>query len=213
MFSRRAYSPTEVNPGLAVFLSPASLREQMMDYTHRAAFLPPTGLSEHYFLVLARCGDLAAIVPLTSHPSGAGWKRIEGKRGHPGWVDEQTHYHPSQLWPITVEAVIAAARAAGDLTELGCRNIVIGKELDAVIEAMITWRDRQPRRVDSGPSAGDGAADANGLLPCKSGPSAFDQLLWRLFWAQYPSGEIWRELRHSSVYLRKQRIRRVTGKG
>ncbi len=212
MFSRRTYSIAEIKPGLAVFLTSAELREQTVATWPDSAFLPSTHLDKHYFLVLDRVGELAAITPLTSHPDEGGWKRIVGKYGHPGWVGEPTYYHPSQLWPVPVAAVVAAARAAGDLSVLGWRNVVVGEELEAVIRETILWRERHYRRGERPPA--DGSADNAliRLLPRKLDARDIDRLLWRQFWSQYRNGEIWRELRLSSVFLPSQRVRRITGK-
>jgi len=187
MFLKRTYSPTEIQCGLAVFLGPVELRDHMERIGTSDVIFPSTGLDKHYFLVLARDGDTVAITPLMSHPNGPGWVRLEGKLGHPGWVDPATFYHPSQIWPATVDAVIAAARAAADLTWPGDRNRVVGHGLNEVLAAFRRARDGDPN----------------------PGSLAFS---WRAFWARYRTGEIWEELRMSSVVFGPRRVRFVTGR-
>src|SRR5687767_11019986 len=103
MFSRRAYSTSEIRPGLALFVSPSELRQAVTEGAGNSAFLPLAGLDNHYVLVLDVMKDWAAVTPLTSHPNSGAWKMIGGKRGHPGWVVTPTYFDPSQLWPVPVE--------------------------------------------------------------------------------------------------------------
>lgn len=193
MISTRTYLPAEIQRGLAVFLSPNQLIESMKQMAPATFYLPPTGLDKHYFLVLARDGETAAITPLTSHPNGVGWVPVSstGKTGHEGWVKPSTFYHPSQVWPVPVMAVIAAARTGGDLTWRDTRNRVLGKEIE-VIEAAFK-RERSDAEL---------VRDVSGC----------DRMPWRLYWARYRSGEIWAELRLSSVVFKAGRIRFSTGR-
>ena len=190
MFLRRAYAPTEIKPGLAVFLSPTVLAATIAMEVGVDSLRHWMGLESHYFLVLQREGSRVAITPLTSHPCGAGWLTVEDKRGHGSWVTTPTFFHPSQVIPVSVDALVAAAAAAGDLTYPASRNLVAGKGLQDVIERITKWGGRPGS--DGGFLGGD--------------------RLWRWFWDRYRTGEIWTDLRMSSVVFGPRRVRFETGR-
>jgi hypothetical protein len=188
---------------MAMFLSPVELREQMKKEIKDSSELQPIGFDNHYFLVLERQGGSLAVTPLTSHPTGDGWAAVEGKRGHPGWTDRSTYFNTREPWPITVDAAIAAARVGGDLSGRLSRNFVTGKELDRIVGSMIRWQQAR---------SSWGGIRSLGLLPQNLDHVWIERAWWQMFWARYRTGEIWRELRLSSVFFRPPRVRFVTGR-
>lgn len=193
MFSTRTYADSEINAGIAPFLEPAELRREIEEDGGQFASLPVFGLGCHYFLAVARTGNIVWLTPLTSNRNGPGWLPVTGKVGHPDWVEKPTYFHPKQLLPVPVSAVIRAARAGNDLTHRGERNRVSSLGLNAVIEAV-------------------GSARQRGAFNAELDPSEVTSILWEQFWSQYRAGEIWKELRLSSTFLPPNRVRLLTGK-
>jgi hypothetical protein len=190
MFVRRTYSPAEIRPGLAVFLSPTLLAAKIAAEVGIDPFGHWMGLESHYFLVLEREGGRVAVTPLTSHPCSPGWVPVTDKRGHHGWVNTPTFFHPSQVIPVSIDALVAAAHAGGDLTYPASRNLFAGKGLQDVVERI----SQQGGRPGSATSFLD------------------SDRLWRCFWNRYRTGEIWNDLRMSSVVLGPRRVRFETGR-
>ena len=115
-----AYLAKEIAPGLVLHLDPDTLLEHEATVTGR----PECRVQgRHSFLCVEVTGDDSQWCPLFSRP---GPNRVElprsGRRGHRAWVEGTSHLHPSQVWTVSTDAVVAAAKNGGDKSTPRQRN-------------------------------------------------------------------------------------------
>ena len=189
MYRRRNYSRNDVRPGLALFVDPTALNGGMpgADGGPTHVRLPVT--DPHYVLVVSVEGELAAITILSSLPRDTGWVPVLGKKGNGSWIANLTYFHPGQVWTVAIEALLAAARTR-DVSPASDPNKVTQLGLDDVLDKITAWHGRHWR--------------VPGLLSAET--------FWRLYWTRYRPGEIWNELRMSSVVFASRRVRFETGR-
>ena len=90
---------------------------------------------------------------------------------------------------MAIEALLAAARTR-DVSPASDPNKVTQLGLDDVLDKITAWHGPHWR--------------VPGLLSAET--------FWRRYWTGYPTGEIWNELRMSSVVIASRRVRFETGR-
>lgn len=78
---------------------------------------------DHFFLCLEADDLIGCWLPMYSKDA---LQRVtistSGRTGHTKWVNGTFHYHPAQVWRAPHTAVVAAAKAARDMSRAGSRN-------------------------------------------------------------------------------------------
>lgn len=110
----------EIGRELVLFLDPDVLEAAGATYTCSKPFRVVGG---HYFLCIYADEEDGRWLPLYS-AMGQGRKPLsmDGREGHPHWVEHPAHWHHRQVWWIKHSAVPAAADAAGDWSTAARRN-------------------------------------------------------------------------------------------
>jgi hypothetical protein len=148
----------EIVEGLALFLDPDTLhsyRFSWIDVWNRIRRLGPDCRlvqGNHYFVVIGRSGDRVALVPAYSDAKPY---RIPvlAKTGDPRWVRHSTNVDLHQVWMVPPEAVVAAAHAAGDGSDRGCRNRVEPEVVREIREHIAKHCNRKETRDETATAA------------------------------------------------------------
>ena len=124
----------EIRGGIVLYLDPDELEAEGGMCTGAG---PGRVEGAHFFVCIAANEQSGNWVPLFS---GAGPYRdlvpYEEKAGHAGWRDSTTYFHERQVWQAPHSAVVAAAIAAGDLSEAGQRNTLTEAGVDLVYDTV-----------------------------------------------------------------------------
>ncbi|MBO9687083.1 MAG: hypothetical protein J7598_10745 [Mitsuaria chitosanitabida] len=113
---------SELSVGMVVHLCPKTLRGKGAK---------PNGPSEqwvqgnHFFICVAAGPKKCSLLPLFSN-SSAERKALstEGRTGHEKWTHGTFHFYPWQTWTASRDTISQAARAGGDLSRTGSRNLL-----------------------------------------------------------------------------------------
>jgi hypothetical protein len=110
----------QIGRELVLVLDPDILEEQGGAFTCAPAFRVQ---GEHFFLCIYADEEEGKWIPMYSNFNfGRIAISLEGRLGHPKWVEGAWHYHPAQIWTAPHSAVVAAAES--DLSEDGARNLL-----------------------------------------------------------------------------------------
>ena len=115
--------PEEIAIGLVLHLDPEVLLLHGATYSCAEAFRVK---GAHFFVCVAAAGVKQRWVPLYSK-TGPGRRAIptSSLRGHAKWTGlGEIHWHPSQVWEASIEAIQAASKAALDQSTFGARNSI-----------------------------------------------------------------------------------------
>ena len=126
--------PHEITDGLVLHLDPDELEAEGGCCTGTESVRVQ---GSHFFVCIASNEDSGNWVPLFSV---AGPSRTflphEEKEGHPKWCESTTYFHDQQVWQAPHSAVVAAAIAAGDLSEPGARNTLTAAGVDSIYNSV-----------------------------------------------------------------------------
>jgi hypothetical protein len=115
-------SEAEIDFGLVLHLDPEELEAQGGTYTCPKEFRVQ---GRHFFICIGADEESALWLPLYSSPGiGRDMLTSEGRSGHSKWTKATCHYHRGQVWTASHAAVVSAARAGGDMSEPGRRNLL-----------------------------------------------------------------------------------------
>jgi hypothetical protein len=118
---------TEVEAGLVLHLDPDVLEQRGGTYTCGSDLRVQEG---HFFVCLSVSGGAGVWLPLYSK-SGVGRQPLAatGRSGHAKWTKGTFFWHTDQVWTAPHDAVVAAAKAGGDMSRSGSRNLLAPQAL------------------------------------------------------------------------------------
>lgn len=82
-------------------------------------------VAPHFFIAIGADKKRCRMLPLYSN-DGVGREQIPtaGRTGHIKWTSGTWHYHPVQVWTASRHTIALAAKAGGDLSTAGARNLL-----------------------------------------------------------------------------------------
>jgi hypothetical protein len=116
-------SGSEIKAGLVLHLDPDVLEVKGGTFTCKPVSRVQDG---HFFVCLSTSdGEATTWLPLFSNPGdGREALALTGRTGYPKWTRGTFYWHHDQVWAAPHEAVIAAAKAGGDMSRAGARNFL-----------------------------------------------------------------------------------------
>ena len=125
---------TEIRSSIVLYLDPEVLDERGASYNVDRS----VRIEGSRYFVCIKCNDGVGLwVPLygSAHSGRSEISRTE-KTGHAGWVEPATFFDKRQVWDAPHRAVVAAAKAAGDLSRKSARNFVTKTAVDKLLKAI-----------------------------------------------------------------------------